>query len=133
MTDYIIKVSANQMRIIQNALEYFFRVRMGQFFDLAHDIAFEGFNYKNHLDEEFSERAERRIAAETLFDKGYLAATGGEWRIKTPDVENAIDIWHVIRHQRWKDNPNRSDCTMDACEPFQIAGEPLCTVERIEE
>ena len=133
---YQITVSKNQMRIIQNALESYFRLRMGQFFDYATEIAEYGYVYDNNNPENdrlFSDYINRRNDAEELFNKAYAVAVPDPYnRRKTEDVQNAIDIWHVIRHQFWKDRPNHSDWTTDSIEPFAIAGEPLCKIERIE-
>lgn len=42
----------------------------------------------------------------------------GSWGIYHPSVDNscrmAFDIIQVIRHERWKENPNRSNVTVDS-------------------
>lgn len=134
---YCLTVSENQARIIQNALESYARLRMGQFWDFADEIAHYGYKYDAENpdnDRLFSEYISRRDDAKELFEKAYSAAVPNVYnRGKTDDVQNAIDIWHVIRHQFWKDRPNHSDWTTDSVEPFAIAGEPLCKIERIDE
>ena len=41
------------------------------------------------------------------------------------------DIHQVIRHQLWKDNPNRQQFTVDASEAHQFGDEPLASIKRI--
>ena len=41
------------------------------------------------------------------------------------------DIHQVIRHQLWKDNPNRQQFTVDADEAHQFGDEPLAYIKRI--
>ena len=134
---YSISVSENQLKIIENALECFFRVHFGQHFDLVNDLAFYGFDYgAEHTDaweKEFNARIERRNYAQDIYDAAYRTAC--PFCVdKTPEIRSAIDIWHVIRHHFWKELPdeNRSDYTTDSYPPFPTAEEPLPRIERIE-
>ena len=44
------------------------------------------------------------------------------------------DIYRVIRHQLWLDNPDRSSWTVDAENPYSSIGtEPLAKIKRIKE
>lgn len=132
---YKLTVSKNQMRIIMNALECYFRNHMGQFRDLADDIAFRGYDINKDADRsEFNHRINYRNDAEDLFNQAYrLASFGDMFHYKTEDERNAIDIWHVIRHQFWKENPNRRDDTTDSYPPFPTADEELIKIERIDD
>lgn len=138
---YKLTVSENQARIIMDALESYFRCRMGQFFDLADDIAFNGYDYekdKANGSVEFNHRINFRNDAEELFNKAFEMArpklkSADDYYSKTPDMRNAIDIWHVIRHQFWKENPNRRDDTTDSYPPFPTCDEELIKIERIDE
>lgn len=138
---YKLTVSENQARIIMNALESYFRCRMGQFFDLAEDIAFNGYDYTAEQDvnkPEFNHRINYRNDAEELFNQAFELAkpkykTADEYYQKTPDMRNAIDIWHVIRHQFWKENPNRRDDTTDSYPPFPTCDEELIKIEKVDE
>ena len=141
MKQYLLHVSENQARIIMVSLEEYFRTRLGQFSTLSDDIAFNGYDPDNRdkegADNDWHHRINYRNDAEELFNKAFEMAkpkyrSANEYYQKTPDMRNAIDIWHVIRHQFWKDRPNHSDWTTDSIEPFAIAGEPLCKIERIE-
>ena len=138
---YRITVSENQFRVIMIALESYFRVRMGQFDDLSDDLAFNGFDYDAPNDEkraqDFGERIARRNSCREMMDKACRIAqprkTVNDYYGKTPDMVSAIDIWHVIRHQRWLDNPNRQFWTVDSTKPWPESGEKLPEVEKIED
>ena len=139
---YKFTLSQNQARVIMIALESYFRTRMGQFFDLADDIAFNGFEPegkdKQETDNDFNHRINYRNDAEELFNQAFELAkpkyrSADEYYQKTPDMRNAIDIWHVIRHQFWKENPNRSNSTTDSYPPFPTCNEELIKIERIDE
>lgn len=132
---YKLTVSENQARIIMDALESYFRCRMGQFFDLADAIAFKGYDHDKDTDSsEFYHRINYRNDAEDLFNQAYrLASSGDLFHYKTQDERNAIDIWHVIRHQFWKENPNSRDDTTDSYPPFPTCDEELIKIGRIDE
>lgn len=138
---YKITLSQNQARVIMIALESFFRTRMGQFFELVDDISFNGFDpYGDDgegKDNDFHNRISRRNDAEELFNGAYDIAkpkyrTADRYYEKTSDMRNAIDIWHVIRHQFWQENPNRSNSTTDSYPPSPTCNEELIKIERID-
>lgn len=133
---YRITLTDNQLSLLEKAVESYFRVRMGQHFDLAEDVAFKGYDRSSDKNgsTEFYERIRRRNDAQDLYDIAYRMACPAE-PVGTEAMSNAIDIWHVIRHQRWLDNPNvdHSDHWSTASDvTLQMGTEPLCKVERIE-
>ena len=139
---YKITLSQNQARVMMIALESFFRTRLGQFFDLADDIAFNGYDPdsrdKEGADNDFLHRINYRNDAEEMFNYAYEMAKpkynrADDYYTKTPDMRNAIDMWHVIRHQFWGENPNRRNDTTDAYPPFPTCDEELIKIERIDE
>ena len=137
MSEYTISVTKNQMRIIMNALESYFRTRMGQFFDFSCEVALNGYEYDKENPENdklFNEYIERRNESEDLFMKAYDVAAPNRWeRKKTKDMVSAIDIWHVIRHQLYIERPEPKDhFTVDAYPPHPNSDEPLITIERVE-
>lgn len=139
---YKITLSQNQARVIMIALEDYARTRMGQFFQLSDDIAFNGYapegRDKEEADNDWHHRINYRNDAEELFNQAFELAkpkyrSANDYYSKTPDMRNAIDMWHVIRHQFWEENPNRRNDTTDAYPPFPTCDEPLIEIERIEE
>lgn len=138
MKTYKICVNENQLRLIMNALESYFRLRMGQFFDYCNDVAANGYVYdKTNPDNDklFDAYIERRNNSKEMFEEAYRVAAPNLYeRKKTPAMQNAIDIWHVIRHIFYLERPEPKDhYTTDAYPPHQTGEEPLPTVERISE
>ena len=142
MKQYLLHVSKNQAMIIMVSLEEYFRTRLGQFSTLSDDIAFNGYDPNNRdkegADNDFLHRINYRNDAEEMFNYAYEMAKpkykcADDYYSKTPDMRNAIDMWHVIRHQFWEENPNRRDDTTDAYPPFPTCDEPLIKIERIDE
>ena len=130
MSEYTILVTKNQLRIIMNALESYFRTRMGQFFDFASDVAKNGFVYSRDNPDNnrlFNEYINRRNESQDLFEKAFDVAAPNRYdRKKTPDMVTAIDIWHVIRHQIYLEFPEPKDhYTVDAYPPTPCGEEPL--------
>ena len=127
---YKLTITKNQLRVIMIALESYFRTRMGQFFDLASDVATNGFVYtKDNPDNDrlFNEYINRRNDSQDMFEKAFnVAAPDPYKRNKTPDMVTAIDIWHVIRHQMYLEFPEPKDhYTVDAYPPTPWGNEPL--------
>ena len=135
--EYKITVSRNQLRVIMIGLESYFRTRLGQFRDLSDDIAFNDFEYNRDVDgneKEFNERIRRRNIAEDIFNDAFNVAKPvysdkDRYYKASVDMNSAMDIWHVIRHQFWKENPNRNNSTVDACEPSSLTNEELPKIE----
>lgn len=135
---YNLTVSKNQLRVIMIALESYFRTRMGQFFDFASDVARNGFECtrdNSDNDRLFNEYISRRNDSQDLFEKAFdVAAPNRYERKKTPDMITAIDIWHVIRHQRYLEFPEPKDhYTVDAYPPHPCGEEPLPAIKIVEE
>lgn len=141
MKSYKLTVSENQLRVMMIALEDYFRTRMGQFSDLADDLAFCGFDYSQPFDadreKDFYARIDRRDDCQDLMRQAHGKAQprllASDYYNKTPDMISAIDLWHVIKHHWWKENPNRKDWTVDAYPPHPESDEPLMIIEPIEE
>ena len=137
MKQYKLTVSENQLRVLMIALESYFRTRMGQFIDLADDLAFCGYEYgqphNGKQEDDFTRRIHRRDSCKDLMDHAFSIAqpriTANGYYPKTPHMISAIDAWRVIRHQFWKEKPNKSKWTTDADEPYQQSGEPLIKIE----
>ena len=136
---YTFEISEEQAEIIKIALEEYFRLRMNQTWDFADDICFEGFDYKNHKEEDFSDRIEHRDMLQYELEKLLntvhpLQFRGNKFREKTIEMRRAQDIWQVIRHKLWIDrNGDKDDWCADAREPMCMTGEPLPKMERVEE
>lgn len=133
--DYTIHLNKKQLWLIQEALEEWFRLRLGQVFDLADALAFQNYEYKQN-DPEFDERITRRDEGEILLSnamKAFSANNINHWH-KTKDVEVAIDMWHVIRHFFWEQQPqelkDKYSYNTDAGPVYIFGEEPMIGVEK---
>jgi hypothetical protein len=98
--EYTIRLNENQLRLIQNCLEEWARLRMGQAAFLADALAFQHFNYSEHTTEEFNDRIRRRDEGEILLKQAMdrFAGTDPDHWYKTDEVKTALDMWSVIRN-----------------------------------
>ena len=136
---YRMELSEDQAKIIKDALEEYFRLRMNQTWDFADDLCFEDFNYENHTNEEFNERIKLRDGfrdeLQKLLNKYHpLQFTGYEFRKQTIEMRRAQDIWQVIRHKLWTDTHGDKDkWCVDSREPMSMTGEALPKMEKVKE
>ena len=132
---YKIELSENQARVVQNALESYLRLRMGQFFDYADEIASAGYEYDKdnpRNSELFNEYINRRNDAEDMFNRAFRTAQP-KMQNKTDDMITAEDIWRTIRYRRWSDREEpKPHYTVDAYPPMRIGNEPLPNIEKVE-
>ena len=123
-----LKVNENQLRLIQKALDFYSRVGIGQFNEIKNHPTFE-----RHLHEEFKiegktdynrfhsvrETADDalNVARNMLYNESSMDKNGS-WGIYNPKVDDscrdAFDLVQVIRHEFWKNDPDRSDITVDS-------------------
>lgn len=135
---YQLTCTESQLRLIQTALERYFRLGMGQFWDYCDDLCFAGFDYTAPQDEvradEFNHCIDRRDLAMEQFETAYKQAVGPGIRRKTPDEQRAIDIYQTIRHQLWLDKPEpKNHLLVDSDPPLNLSGEKLVEVRRVKD
>ncbi len=132
--EFTVRLNERQLRLMQRALENWARLRMGQTWDLADDLAFQHYEYKND-DQEFNQRLLRRDATRELLDLAMRAASGGNYMDhfnKTDDVMVALDMYFTIRNFFWHQKPieERDTWTTDA-DPLYLWGpEPKMKIEK---
>ena len=112
MEKYRMTLTADQLRLIENALEEYFRLRMGQETDFANDLAGQNVDLSqdnpNHQ-RIFDMYVERRDAIGEIMKAVFrIAFPPYGWpEKKTMDVMNAQEIWDAIRvatgRSRWGD------------------------------
>lgn len=119
-----IELNEKQAITVMVAVEEWFRLRMGQGYDLANDLA-----CLKHGDSDFDKVLVRRDAIHELIKAMFRIAwpycgTPGE---VPPYVHVASDIWSTLRYEM---GPKTEWCST----PFQMGPEPLpkITVEEIE-
>lgn len=129
---YELTCTEGQLRLINDAIEGYFRLLLGQYFDYADEIAFAGFDYNNHSEQDFDERIMRRNLAMELFDAIYQRLFPAA-RENTPTENALIDIWGTIRHQLWlgREEP-KPHGTVDSSPPLLRSELPPVEVRKVE-
>lgn len=136
---YQLTCTKSQLRLINSALEAWFRTHMGQFWDYADEVVEQEYLYlppigDNTRDDVFTEIIERRDAAREMFDAAYKRLTG--WpkiRRQSEDDRRAVDIWHTIRYQLWLDRPEpKPHDTVDSWKCAPMSDDPAVRVGRVE-
>ena len=115
-----IELSEAQVRIVLSAIEEWFRLRMGQYSDLANDLAFLGYKKDPEKPNEFDRRIGKRDAILEVV-KAMLRIAFPEYgtpRMVEPEVHVASDIWSALRYEL---GPKTEWCST----PFQMGPEPL--------
>ena len=105
MSRYTIEVTEAQLRVIQNSLEEYFRLRMGQDRDFVDDFAMLNYDLSpdnpNHK-EIFDRFIHRRDAMREVMQAAFRIGYGGRGWLenKTDDMLIAEDLWDFIREAR---------------------------------
>lgn len=140
MKKYILELTEKQAKLLSWALDTFPRLIQGQSF--AYQDLFETAWEKrckaatgNMMDEEFEGGwSQMREDAEALCKKikrrfwnlPYNSQNG----IHYDDTADVLwDIQQVIRHELWRNDPDRTHYTVDASPAMQVGSEPLAKIE----
>lgn len=124
----IIELTEPQAVIVKVALEEWFRLRMGQYSDLANDLALYDYKRNPANPKDFDYRIVRRDAISELI-KAMLRIAFPQYGVPekiTPETHIASDIWSTLRYEL---GPKTEWCST----PFQMGPEPLpkITVEEL--
>lgn len=131
---YRIYLTEAQLRVVNAALEEFFRLPLNQWDRLAERLAFKGVDLQ---DEKTRERNfDRCIAAKDAAQEVFKAAGRILWQhhgTLRKDDEQLIaeDIWQVIRHQLYLDSGSSDTWRVDTREPLLLGPEPPAIIERV--
>jgi len=124
-----IRLTEEQLRIIQEALDFYSRVGIGQFNVIKEHPTFENQLKKEFTDEEgkvdYNRYHEVRdnvdlmlVQPRNMLLNDLTLPKNASWGIYNPDVDEscrvAYDLVQVIRHEFWKANPDRSDSVVMA-------------------
>lgn len=132
---YQLTVTEKQLRLINTALEEYFRIGLNQWGNLADRLAMIGVdlspenpNHKWIFDTMIHKRDDVRIVLEAA---GRILWPYG---LTKQDEENILlqDIWQVIRHQLWLDDPDREKrgYCVDSNKPLIQGSEPIARCVR---
>ena len=126
-----LELNEAQAMVVQVALEEWFRLRMGQSFDLANDLAFMGYKRDEAHPERFDACITKRNSLEYVIKAMFNIAWPhyGTPHEVEPRTHTASDIWSVLRHELWKARTDGTDqWCMAAATPIKLGPEPLPTV-----
>lgn len=134
---YQLTVTEKQLRLINTALEEYFRIGTNQWGDLADrlarigvDLSPENPNHKWIFDSMILTRDDVRVVLEAagriLWPQGFAKQ----------DEDNILaqDIWQVIRHQLWLDRPDKDKLgyCVDGNKPIIRGSEPIAKCVKCE-
>ena len=133
MRKYRLELTEAQLRVVNAALEEFFRLPLNQWGDLAERLAFNGFllSCGKDRDRAFDCCIAKRDAARAVFEAAGKILWGYEIPPKDDQQLIAEDIWQVIRHQLYLDSGSTDSWRVDAREPLLLGPEPPAKIERI--
>lgn len=133
---YRLTLTENQLRVINAALEEYFRAPLNQWGDLANRMAFRGYNRKSDdMCTEFERRIVKRSAAtHTLEAAGAILLSGSDCTgnsniIRTEDEEIASDMWRILRWELMPE-PFKREIYRDT---YHESNEPPIKVEEVSE
>jgi hypothetical protein len=124
-----LRVTEEQLRLIQQSLDFYSRIGIGQFERIKEHPTFEVHLHNEFKDENgktyYSKFHSVRDEVDEIFTQAkrllynqQSATKNGGWGIHHTNVDDscrdAFDLVQVIRHEFWKKNPNRSDITVDS-------------------
>lgn len=125
-----IELTETQARTVLVAVEEWFRLRMGQSYDLANDLAFYNYQHDKNRPWDFDLRIQIRDAVNEIIKSIFRVVFGppGVPREVPSQVHVASDIWSALRYEL---SPKESGWDRT---PFQTGPEPLpkITVEEVE-
>lgn len=126
MTDrkVTMEMTEKQARIVLEAVEEWFRLRLGQYHMTADGLAFLGFQYSEDKREEFDNRIIRRNCINHVL-RAVMSIAFPYTSVPTttePEVNIASDIWSQLR---W--DLSEKDQFRDRT-PFQMGTEPMVKV-----
>lgn len=132
---YKLTLTENQLRVINAALEEYFRAALNQWDVLADRMAFRGFNSKHHTGTEFDRRIVKRNAAKHALDAaGAILLSGSDCDGNrdldhTEDEKIASDMWRILR---WELQPEsfKREIYRDT---YHESNEPPIKVEEVPE
>ena len=130
---YSMTVTEAQLRTIQEALEWYGRLRMGQWsFGIVEELVFQNTEPKANFDVKMDRvnSAEECLRAFMEICRGHDLTHYS----KTPETETALDMWSAIRHYLWtKDAKPDDPWTVAERAPIQLGPEPLPKIEEVSE
>ena len=124
MKKVTIEMTETQARLVLEAVEEWFRLRMGQHSELAEGLAFYGYDRNTAKEGEFDRRIQRRRAIAEVLKAVMRIAFPDVYGVvyeNTQEVNIASDMWSQLRWELSNKEEWRG-------EPFQMGTEPMVKV-----
>lgn len=125
---YQIEVNERQLRLINQALEEWMRIRLNQWWDLSDSLASKNVDFSPESPDHeriFMEFIEKRSEVREAFEKIGATLWRGKENRKTEEQVIVEDMWRVIRHAMWEERGDHTMWTVDADKPIQWSDEPM--------
>lgn len=126
---YVLEMNETQARILQKALEFYARVRNGQWREIPRiclDINDKHWHEKMEDSILFLEGARKSVYPDLMKSLSHSYGVG-----KFPDADMAWELYTTVRHcMAWAKNPD-GGCTVDYDPPISMRGNEIakCTVK----
>lgn len=130
MTNWKITLNDAQLKLINRALEFYFRATMGQEMYVVDELCDDAIGMGN------DDFCRTRNDAQEVLRAAFRIIHGvyGSPREKSHTCMAIIDMWSAIRYAIWKDRPEpKSHDTVDSRKPYCESGLPIIKVERVKE
>lgn len=128
MGNWKITLNDEQLRIVNKALEFYFRATMGQEMYVSDVLCDDAIGMGNH------DYCRTRDDVQDVLHAVFRIIHGayGTPREKSHDCMAMIDMWSAIRYAIWDDRPEpKSHDTVDSRKPYCESGLPVIKVERV--
>ena len=141
MAKYRLTLTEEQLIEVKDALELRFRIDLLQEDMLAEilaslnnlDLSHDNPDHERIFDRYLDRRAHIREVLKATFEIAcpYVERVSGG---RSRDIHSlrCEDVWSVVRHQIWLDNPNRQQWDVDSREALKCSDLELPTIERID-
>lgn len=128
---YTLQLTEEQLSLVLRAVDLMMRTGMGQCSDLAKWIATKGNSLKFDTNKEFEEYlTTKNIAYSVLEGLMYGCQVKGLPSIKSDDTLNLHTLYSAIRHEMWKNEPDKSNWDIRAQAPIQWGKEPIPIIKK---
>lgn len=131
-------VTEGQLKLINRAMEEYFRLRLNQWNGFADDICAEGCDFSKENpkhDDIFSDYIVRRNTLVAALSAIFAALSiNKRSSMKSQDCIDAIDIYETIMHWLWEERPDAEKMvwTVDSRKPLNEGQYPLPKIEKVE-
>lgn len=130
---YTLELTEKQLRLMNRALENWFRLLLNQPREMAETMAERHYKYDKDdpdNDRKFSLYIARRNYIQNILYAAVNCMSGQGGLDPVPDDERIVqDIWSVIKHTLWINQEHPEGFWTDAYPPIKMGSEPIAICE----